>query len=387
MYVKIPPGAACLKFSRVGRVRPLKRMTLLDVVRVLCCEAALNQRWYRVNYALCPKGQRALLYWRGIFVINMPMDVLSQHPVRKSKKQKRAFLEDVCQYAQQLGYKTAVERGRFGCNNIVIGDPSSAEYLITAHYDTCARMLIPNLITPCNFLTFLLYQLLAVLVVFAPAIVIDVVLLLILEDADLAFSVGYLVMWLCLLLMLFGPANKQNANDNTSGVVAVLEIAKSFPQIQRSKVCFVLFDLEEAGLVGSASYQRTHKKETANQIVLNLDCVGDGSELLFLPGKTLRKDMCFMDALRKTAGEYGTRSIRIHEQGFCIYPSDQNSFPLGLGIAAMHKTKHNLLYLSRIHTAKDTILDITNINILRACLISLICNHVVNKKGNEHETV
>ena len=316
-------------------------------------------------------------------MIELPMDVLKQYPVRKSKKQKRAFCDDICQYAQQLGYEAASERGRFGCTNIVIGNPYEAEYLVTAHYDTCARMLIPNLITPCNFWTYLLYQLLAVLVVFTPAIVIGVVLFLCLENTELAFSVGYLIMWLCLLLMQLGPANKHNANDNTSGVVTLLEIAKTLPQTYRSKVCFVLFDLEEAGLIGSASYQRAHKKETENQIVLNLDCVGDGSELLLLPSKKVRKDTCFMDVLCKTAGQYGERTIHVHEKGFCIYPSDQKNFPLGVGIAAMHKTKHNLLYLSRIHTSKDIILEITNINILRACLISVICNHAVNKKGNE----
>ena len=320
-------------------------------------------------------------------MMECPMDVLQQYPVRKSKEQKKVFREDVCQYMQQLGYDTALERGRFGCTNVVIGNPSEAAYLVTAHYDTCARMPIPNLITPCNFWTFLAYQLLAVLVVFTPAIVVGAALFLLSDNAKLSFAVGYLVMWLCLFFMQFGPANKHNANDNTSGVVTLLELAKSLPQLYRNKVCFVLFDLEEAGLIGSASYQRTHKKETANQIVLNLDCVGDGSELLFLPGKKVRKNAEFMAALRNVTGEFGERSIRLHEKGFCTYPSDQKNFPLGVGIAAFHKTKRNLLYLNRIHTHKDTVLEITNINLLRACLISLICNHAVNKKGNEHETV
>ncbi len=320
-------------------------------------------------------------------MIEFPMDVLQKHPVRKSAKQKSAFREDVCQYAQQLGYDTAVERGHFGCTNVVIGNPSEAAFLITAHYDTCAWMPIPNLITPCNVFTFLLYQLLAVLVIFTPAVVIGLGLFLCLGNAKLSFAVGYLVMCLCLILIQFGPANKHNANDNTSGIVTLLEIAKTLPQTLRNQVCFVLFDLEEAGLIGSASYQRAHKRETANQVVLNLDCVGDGTQLLFLPAKKVRKESQFMDALRAVAGQYGERSIRVHEKGFYMYPSDQKNFPLGVGIAAMHKTSRNLLYLSRIHTPKDTILEITNVNLLRACLISLICNHAVNKKGNEHETV
>ena len=33
--------------------------------------------------------------------------------------------------------------------------------------------------------------------------------------------------WVMLLLMMVGPANKHNANDNTSGVVTVLETMRS----------------------------------------------------------------------------------------------------------------------------------------------------------------
>lgn len=320
-------------------------------------------------------------------MISTPMDVLKLHPVRKSKKEKESFRIDICQYAKELGYDATCERGRYGAVNVVIGDPSKAQYLVTAHYDTCARMPIPNFITPCNACTFILYQLLSVLVMFTPAAIIGAILFGCTQNKELSFSFSYLCMWLSILSVRFGPANKHNVNDNTSGVVTLLEIAKTFPQVCRHKVCFVLFDLEEAGLIGSASYQRKHKLETADQIVLNLDCVGDGSELLLIPSKKIREDQHLMDGLRAIVGTHGDRTICVHEKGFCTYPSDQKNFPLGVGIAAMHKTKRNLLYLGRIHTHRDTVMALTNVNLLRACLISLICNHAVNKKGNEYETV
>ena len=48
-------------FGSVGvlRVRPLPRGRVMARREAAFCEEAANQRWYRVNYALCPKGQGA----------------------------------------------------------------------------------------------------------------------------------------------------------------------------------------------------------------------------------------------------------------------------------------------------------------------------------------
>ena len=70
-----------------------------------------------------------------------PMDVLHQFPVRKSKAQKQAFRDAVQTYAQGMGYETSVERKCLSCQNLILGDPETATILVTAHYDTCAKML------------------------------------------------------------------------------------------------------------------------------------------------------------------------------------------------------------------------------------------------------
>lgn len=172
--------------------------------------------------------------------------------------------------------------------------------------------------------------------------------------------------------MLIGPANPSNANDNTSGVITLLEIAKSMPENQRKRVCFVLFDLEEAGLIGSASYRKAHKARTDRQMVLNLDCVGDGDNLLLFPTKKLKKDRKRLTSLYKACGYFGKKSILLREKGFSFYPSDQANFPWGIGICALKK-RGKTLYLGRIHTNKDTILERTNVNLLRAAIITYIC--------------
>lgn len=323
------------------------------------------------------------------------MDVLTLFPVRKTRIQKNAFQEAVTAFAQSYGYNCVLEKGSFGSHNIVIGNPEKANYLITAHYDTCARLPIPNLITPCSFFMFMVYQMFAVAVIFFLAFVCGLAGWLIISAvcAILGDSfyealiwgtaimpvLSYVGVWVILILMLIGPANKNNANDNTSGVVTVLEIMRSFPENQRHKVCFVLFDLEEAGLIGSASYRKKHKKASDGQIVLNLDCVGDGDHMMLFPTKTLKNNNRMRGLMYKCCGYFGPKSVVLKEKGFSIYPSDQMNFPYGVGICALHKGKLGL-YLSRIHTKKDTILEETNVNILRAGLISMIsCDAVLRK--------
>ena len=56
-----------------------------------------------------------------------------------------------------------------------------------------------------------------------------------------------------------------------------------------------------------------------------------------------------------------------------MFPSDQRNFPLGFGIAAFQKSGKIGYYCDKIHTSKDTVLDQTNVNLLRAALTTLIC--------------
>ena len=306
-------------------------------------------------------------------MLTEPMDILSQHPIRKTKLQKQAFRESVQSYLTQLDYQLHVEEGKLGVRNLVIGDPEKAKYLVTAHYDTPAAMPFPNFITPCNFLPYFVYQLLVIVLFFAIALVVGIVATAINDTFWFVWTVCYVSIIGLMLLMLLGPANRNNANDNTSGVVTVLEIARSLPENRRDQVCFVLFDLEEAGLLGSAAFRKAHKNATEKQIVLNLDCVGDGDEILFFPNKKLIKDHGKMTWLCQSVGHYGKKSIAVRNKGFRYYPSDQKNFPYGVGIAAFRKKKLLGHYCSRIHTKKDTILETTNVNILRAALTTLIC--------------
>lgn len=301
-----------------------------------------------------------------------PMDVTKRYPVRKSRQQKEAFRQEVSAWLQNLGYEVHTENGSFGSRNLVIGNPQASKFLVTAHYDTCARLPFPNLITPCNFGLFLLYQLFVCAVLLLPAAAIGAVAGWLLHSSGMGYYLFSILLWAELLLVLIGPANPSNVNDNTSGVVTLLTLAGSLPPENRKDVCFVLFDLEEAGLIGSSSYQSKHKKETAHQLVLNLDCVGEGDDLCFFPTAKVKKDKGQLAQLQQLEGTYGVKPLTVQAAGFTCYPSDQMNFPRGVGICALRRSKAGL-YLSRIHTPRDTMLDETNINTLCAVLKKLIC--------------
>ena len=123
---------------------------------------------------------------------------------------------------------------------------------------------------------------------------------------------------------------------------------------------------KKQGLIGSAAYRKAHKKASDSQLVLNLDCVGDGDYIRFFPTKKLKKDRKKLTSLYKACGYlWGKRTCWFTKRAFPSAPPIRRISLYGVGICALRK-KGKTLYLSRIHTPKDTILEETNVNILRA---------------------
>lgn len=317
-------------------------------------------------------------------------EVLEKWEIRKSKKQKAEFRDWLCGQLTEAGYTPQVERHRslYTSHNVVAGDPGRAKMLLTAHYDTCAVLPFPNFITPRNLFWYLVYQLLIVAVffamVFAATFGATFLAITVTDDVDLGAAIGmaagYAVLIFDMWWMFDGKANRHTANDNTSGVITLLEIALSLPEELRKDVCFVWFDNEERGLLGSGAFAKKHKEAKKNALVLNFDCVGDGDSLQFFPGKKAKKDgtpqrLCdsFLPAGEKTV-EVVT--------GFGFYPSDQAAFVHGVGVCALKKSKIFGWYMDRIHTGRDTVLDEVNIELLRAGTVRLL--QTMNEKEETH---
>ncbi len=302
-------------------------------------------------------------YWRN--------KLLPAYEIRKTRAQKAAFRALL---AEHYGDRMKVEEAgkHLTSHNIVIGDPEKAEVIFTAHYDTCARMPFPNFITPKNFFVYLLYQLIISAVLLVPPF--GLAALTAHFTSSLQESVSLLLTELALLvpfflemwLMMAGPANPHTANDNTSGVVAVLTMADKYAQ--REDVAFILFDNEEMGLMGSAAFAKAHPAVKKKGPIVNMDCIGDGDAILLAYSRAMKGDPFFeklRTAMEPAFAAYEKTPL-LSPASRTVYPSDQANFKNTLAVAALKKAPIVGYYMDKIHTPADRMLDEKNIALLLA---------------------
>lgn len=282
-------------------------------------------------------------------------EILQNWQVRKSRAQKSAFIEMMQRRLPGL----RVEEGGFPrCRNLVLGDVDTAKVVFTAHYDTCARLPFPNFITPKNLLIYLGYSVL---------ISLPFVVLMFGLAALLAPRIGVAGMFLGMLLgfaamvyvFMLGPANRHTVNDNTSGVLTLVEAIGRMREEERAQCAFVFFDHEENGLLGSGWFASRHRKTMKGKLLVNFDCVSDGDDFLFVSSRKARK--AHDAALRAAFSAVDGKTLHFESTLSAFYPSDQANFPVGVGVSAMRKKPVLGLYMSRIHTAKDTVLQEENL--------------------------
>ena len=320
-------------------------------------------------------------------------EILSHFQIRKTKKQKAAFRERLVAYAAQHGYASREEKGSLGARNVIVGDPERARVVFTAHYDTCPVLPVPNFITPKRFSLYLLYQLLLTLgilgVIFLAEFAVGFgigLLLSLVEISDTAVDILIFVSSYCVFialfaLLLFGPANRHTANDNTSGVITLCELIAAFGEKYNGSVAFIFFDLEEVGLLGSSSYAAKHKTAMKGKLLLNFDCVSDGEHVLL----ALRRGAkLYEKVLSEAFVPSDTCTVELLSRGV-FYPSDQMAFDGGVGVAALKYSKlFKTHYMDRIHTPRDTVFREENITYLTECSLALV-KLLEQPKGDQNE--
>ena len=92
------------------------------------------------------------------------------------------------------------------------------------------------------------------------------------------------LLWLGVALVLDTATRPTvpGANDNGSGVAALLELARRLSEdpLERSEVLLVFPGAEEAGMGGMRAFLRDHPLDPARTFVLGLDTVGSGTPIL-----------------------------------------------------------------------------------------------------------
>ncbi len=294
-------------------------------------------------------------------------EIFEKYQVRNTKKQKAAFVEFL---TEKLPGLQAEEGGLFRSKNLILGDVDSARVVFSAHYDTCTTLPFPNFLTPKNIPLYLLYNVVICGAIFLLVFLVSFATARLFHSFITSYLSGMAVCLLCIVLMVAGKPNPHTANDNTSGVISLCELYAALTEEQRKQTAFVFFDNEEAGLVGSRVFLRRHKKAMRGKLLINLDCVSDGDYLMLIRNKSARKNW---DAPLRTAfSDVPGKTVLWENSGSTLYPSDQAGFPCYMAIAVFRRSRVCGLYLSRIHTKKDTVFQEENIAWIRDSGVRLV---------------
>lgn len=146
------------------------------------------------------------------------------------------------------------------------------------------------------------------------------------------------------------------ANDNGSGTVAVMQLARAFgalPTRPARTLVFAAFSGEERGLWGSAYLAAHPPKPLAQTVaVVNIDMIGrNASDSVVIVGKTYSSIGAVTDQVTKAHPELGMRLVNDPWNGTYFTRSDQYSFAkLGVPSVFFFNGPH-----TDVHTARDDV--------------------------------
>ncbi|MCL2502031.1 MAG: M28 family peptidase, partial [Bacteroidales bacterium] len=183
------------------------------------------------------------------------------------RKEKNQFLHAVEEKLTEYGYEW--ERKSFGkiVKSVNLETKCDRpEFIFIAHYDTGA--IVP-------FWLSWLSKLLGVNSIASTAAI--VILMLILSKTSAYWHViSYLYIIFRVSFLSFLIPNKKNLDDNTSGVIALLELAKRCKENGINRAKFIFVDNEEWGLFGSRAHAKYFKRErliSPRCKIISIDCV------------------------------------------------------------------------------------------------------------------
>ena len=293
-------------------------------------------------------------------------EIDSEYPIRRNAREKQAFYEYV---KDEIGEGRVSKQTLDDNKNIVIDDIFTADVIFTAHYDTPAASIVPNMMMPRNkILGTLINMIFPIFMALASLGIAYLIGFLANLDQGAVVAI-YLVLYFGFYFLLTRTLpNKHNKNDNTSGVATVLSIAK---QIKNDKVAFVLFDNEEKGLLGSKALNKRYKSDFENKLVINFDCVGNGNHFVIISKEKAEKSEEY-SIIKDIA--IGNDEFKIHNVTFkkACGNSDHKSFPCSIGIMAGREGKIAKIFTGRIHTSRDTVASEKNIYFLTDVMVKMI---------------
>ena len=286
--------------------------------------------------------------------------ILDEYQIRKTKKQKTAFIEMLTAELEAKGHPVRVERsGILGSRNIVVGDLEKSKMVLSAHYDTAPVLPFPNFLAPKNLLAYGVYVLILIVVLCFIEFLVGSVIYLLTDSETMVSLFLYGILAFFLIWTVCGKANKHTANDNTSGVITLVETLAC--DDLKEQVCCVFFDHEEVGMFGSHAFAKKHKRIMKDKLLMNFDCVGDGDHLMLVVNK---KANGLWPALASAFQPEGEKQVVVTKSSTTMYPSDQTQFKKTVGVAAFKRNRIFGYYMDKIHTGRDVNCDMRNVELI-----------------------
>lgn len=266
--------------------------------------------------------------------------------------------------AQEVNYKQLL------INSInVESNVERSRVIFTAHYDT----------PPLNFSFLYLRIIKAVQKLFGINMFSSFIgCVLILVILSIVPRFGLILILIDITIFLFGilfMKNKNNMIDNTSGVIGLLNLAKLFNG--NEDIGFIFFDNEEIGLLGSKGAAKRLYKERINmkdKLIINLDCICSKSNLDKWLISTTKYNKTTIDQRDKFINLLAEKINLVQKSKAAA--SDYKSFKKNSSLSIGKYSKGLICgnYIKDIHSNKDKLLYIDDINILTSNLYNICAN-------------
>lgn len=299
--------------------------------------------------------------------------ILREYGVRRSPKEKERFRLYLMGTLRAMGYDPALQTRETplqtggSVTNVVAGDPETAKLIFAAHYDTGLKTLLPPLIMPTRPLTALLYLALTPVLVIAGCLVASFALTFALNAPHATLPLFLILLVAALFYLRFGPSETQNADDNTSGVAALLETAAALTPRYRGEAAFVFLDGGFGGLGGAKAF-RARYPSAKEKLVINVNCVAAGDELLLLPSRGARWNGEALDALLEGFDVGAEKPVFLKTDGLTYYPSDNRAFRNSVAVCGCKMLRG---FGRIIVPLKNKSIDSKNLDIIKKSLCKL----------------
>ena len=303
-------------------------------------------------------------------------------PVRRKEKEKVDFRTWLVYTLKELGYSPKLESGTSALSaggnvtNVVVGDIEKAKIVLAAHYDTGVREVLPPLICPTRPATYMLYEALMPLLALAVSFLISFGVTFALNMPNMTLPLFLLLLVVGLFYPKYGKSEMNNKNANTSGVIALLEVAKALTPRYRGEVCFLFLDGGTQGGKGAKRLIHAHPELKKKSVVV-LDCVGEGDELLILPGKGARWNGELLDAINSSFENSERKTCYDKVDGLVHFPGDQRAFRQGVAVCAVRRVPGFGRFICP--TGKDNRIDDENLELLSRGLVKLAAAYQIKK--------